>query len=130
MGVFKGMHKNSPMKAIKSSQEVMDGSDIMELVENDKVFTNFVDHKFQQLDADRDGKLSTNELQPAVNDLGAALGLPAHGSSPESDHIYSEVQPSPSPSPFSHFPHFNFTVPTLILEMCVFRFFLCCVINV
>lgn len=85
------MHKNSTMKAIKSSQEVMDGSDIMELVENDKVFTNFVDHKFQQLDADCDGKLSTNELQPAVNDLGAALGLPAHGSSPQSDQIYSEV---------------------------------------
>ncbi|XP_057788524.1 uncharacterized protein LOC131005526 [Salvia miltiorrhiza] len=73
------------------AEEVMDGSDIMELVENDKVFSNFVDHKFQELDADCDGKLSLNELQPAVDDIGAALGLPAHGASPESDHIYSEV---------------------------------------
>lgn len=85
------MHKNSTMKAIKSGDEVMDGSDIMELVENDKVFSNFVDHKFQELDADRDGKLSLSELQPAVDDIGAALGLPAHGASPDSDHIYSEA---------------------------------------
>ncbi|KAL6558615.1 hypothetical protein OROMI_018965 [Orobanche minor] len=85
------MHKNSTMKAIKSGHEVMDGSDIMELVENDKVFSNFVDHKFQELDADHDGKLSLRELQPAVHDIGAALGLPAHGASPDSDHIYSET---------------------------------------
>ncbi|KAL2512378.1 Calcium-binding EF-hand family protein [Abeliophyllum distichum] len=75
----------------KSGGEVMDGSDLMELVENEKVFSNFVDHKFQELDTDCDGKLSVNELQPAVADIGAALGLPAQGSSPESDHIYREV---------------------------------------
>ncbi|KAL0334655.1 UNVERIFIED_CONTAM: hypothetical protein Sradi_4677400 [Sesamum radiatum] len=63
----------------------------MELVENEKVFTNFVDHKFQELDIDCDGKLSVQELQPAVNDIGAALGLPAQGTSPHSDHIYAEV---------------------------------------
>jgi len=50
-----------------------------------------VDHKFQELDRDRDGKLSVKELKPAVADIGAALGLPAQGSSPDSDHIYSEV---------------------------------------
>ncbi|KAL1554370.1 hypothetical protein AAHA92_14936 [Salvia divinorum] len=77
------------MKAMKS--EVMDGFDIKELVENDNVFSNFVHHKFQELDSDCDGKLSVKDLQPAVQDIGAALGLPAHGSSPESDHIYSEV---------------------------------------
>ncbi|KAG6413462.1 hypothetical protein SASPL_126173 [Salvia splendens] len=77
------------MKAMKS--EVMDGSDIKELVENDNVFSNFVHHKFQQLDSDCDGKLSLKELQPAVQHIGAALGLPAQGASPQSDHIYSEV---------------------------------------
>ncbi|CAK9175493.1 unnamed protein product [Ilex paraguariensis] len=71
--------------------QVMDGSDIMELVGNEQVFSNFVDHKFQELDTDCDGKLSVSELQPAVADIGAALGLPARGSSPDSDHIYSEV---------------------------------------
>ncbi|CAN4107403.1 unnamed protein product [Withania somnifera] len=88
------MEKNEVMK-MKSSgnteSQVMDGSDIMKLVGNETVFSNFVDHKFQELDIDQDGKLSVKELQPAVADIGAALGLPAQGSSPESDHIYSEV---------------------------------------
>lgn len=71
--------------------QVMDGSGIMELVGNKEVFSNFVDHKFQELDKDRDGKLSVKELEPAVADIGAALGLPAQGASPDSDHIYSQV---------------------------------------
>ncbi|KAF8406555.1 hypothetical protein HHK36_008643 [Tetracentron sinense] len=74
-----------------SGGQVMDGSDIMELVGNEKVFSNFVDHKFEELDRDKDGKLSVKELEPAVADIGAALGLPAHGTSPDSDHIYTEV---------------------------------------
>ncbi|PON55117.1 Parvalbumin [Parasponia andersonii] len=86
----------SPTKK-KSGHEVLDGSNIMELVGNEEVFTHFVDHKFHELDNDRDGKLSVNELHPAVADIGAALGLPAQGSSPGSDHIYSEV--------FSEFTH-------------------------
>ncbi|KAK9287070.1 hypothetical protein L1049_015479 [Liquidambar formosana] len=77
--------------ATKKGGQVLDGSEIMELVENEEVFSNFVDHKFQELDRDQDGKLSVKELQPAVADIGAALGLPAQGSSPDSDHIYSEV---------------------------------------
>nr|GLL23613.1 uncharacterized protein LOC109161438 [Ipomoea trifida] len=79
------------MKKKSCEGEVLDGSDIMELVGNEEVFSNFVDHKFQELDKDCDGKLSVKELQPAVADIGAALGLPAQGSSPKSDHIYSEV---------------------------------------
>lgn len=71
--------------------QVMDGSDIIELVDNEKVFSNFLDHKFQELDRDCDGTLSVKELQPAVADIGAALGLPAQGTSPDSDHIYSQV---------------------------------------
>lgn len=75
----------------QQQQPVLDGSDIVELVENEKVFDKFVEQKFQQLDQDEDGKLSVKELQPAVADIGAALGLPAQGTSPDSDHIYSEV---------------------------------------
>ncbi|EXB36848.1 hypothetical protein L484_003233 [Morus notabilis] len=75
----------------KKSGQVLDGSNIMELVGNEEVFSNFVEHKFHELDKDCDGKLSVNELQPAVADIGAALGLPAQGSSSDSDHIYSEV---------------------------------------
>ncbi|KAL5561121.1 hypothetical protein UlMin_030868 [Ulmus minor] len=81
----------SPTGTPKKSEMVLDGSNIMELVENKEVFSNFVDHKFHELDRDRDGELSVKELQPAVADIGAALGLPAQGTSPDSDHIYSEV---------------------------------------
>ncbi|XP_014500136.1 uncharacterized protein LOC106761135 isoform X2 [Vigna radiata var. radiata] len=71
--------------------EIVDGSKIMELVGNEQVFSNFVDNKFDELDKDRDGKLSMKELEPAVADIGAGLGLPAQGTSPDSDHIYYEV---------------------------------------
>ncbi|XP_068646112.1 uncharacterized protein [Aristolochia californica] len=75
----------------KKSAQVLDGSDIRDLVHNEEVFSSYVDHKFVELDRDHDGKLSVKELQPAVADIGAALGLPAQGTSPDSDHIYSEV---------------------------------------
>ncbi|KAH9696760.1 calcium-binding EF-hand family protein [Citrus sinensis] len=81
----------SSMKQQQHQQQVLDGSNIMKLVGNEEVFSSFVDHKFEELDRDRDGQLSVKELQPVVADIGAALGLPAQGSSPDSDHIYSEV---------------------------------------
>ncbi|OVA04902.1 hypothetical protein BVC80_8873g6 [Macleaya cordata] len=63
-----------------SNEEVavlMEGSDmLMELTGiNEQVFNNFVEHKFQQLDTDHDGKLSVKELEPSdvVADIGAAL---------------------------------------------------------
>ena len=89
------------MEGKKKSGEVMDGSDIMELVGNEKVFSSFVEHKFQELDQDCDGTLSLKELQPAVADIGAALCLPAQATSPDSDHIYSEVCTSLSLSSLS-----------------------------
>lgn len=85
------MEEGSKTVTKSGEVEVMDGSDIMELVENDKVFSNFVDHKFRDLDRDCDGHLSVKELQPAVADIGAALGLPPQGTSVDSDHIYAEV---------------------------------------
>lgn len=86
-----GSGSGTPKKKSGGNGQVLDGSNIMELVGNEQVFSSFVDHKFQELDRDRDGKLSVKELQPAVADIGAALGLPAHGTNPDSDHIYSEV---------------------------------------
>ncbi|KAM0824375.1 hypothetical protein ACQ4PT_070246 [Festuca glaucescens] len=71
--------------------QVLDGSDIRELVENKEEFAKFVESKFRHLDRDGDGRLSVRELQPAVADIGAAIGLPARGSSAQADHIYSEV---------------------------------------
>ncbi|KAK9108729.1 hypothetical protein Sjap_016789 [Stephania japonica] len=85
------MNKAGKKSEVVGGNKVLDGSDIMELVGNEEVFSTFVDHKFQELDLDKDGKLSVKELQPAVADIGTALGLPAQGSSPDSDHIYSEA---------------------------------------
>ncbi|RVW36664.1 hypothetical protein CK203_104647 [Vitis vinifera] len=85
-----GSAKNKAVGGGGGAGQVLDGSDIMELVENEEVFSSFVDHKFQELDRDCDGKLSVKELEPAVADIGAALGLPAQGTSADSDHIYSE----------------------------------------
>lgn len=70
---------------------LVDGSDIRELVGNKEVFDKYVDKKFGELDVNHDGKLSVTELQPAVADIGAAIGLPAQGVSADSDQIYSEV---------------------------------------
>jgi hypothetical protein len=71
---------------------VVDGSEIRELVEDREAFGMLVDTKFQQLDADGDGMLSVGDLRPAVADIGAALGLPAEGASPNADHVCSEVR--------------------------------------
>ncbi|CAL4938531.1 unnamed protein product [Urochloa decumbens] len=70
---------------------VVDGSEIRELVEDREAFGMLVDSKFRQLDADGHGRLSVQELRPAVADIGAALGLPAESASPNTDHICSEV---------------------------------------
>ncbi|CAI8611564.1 unnamed protein product [Vicia faba] len=79
------------MNQKRNGGEVLDGSNIMELVGNEQGFSKYVDRKFHQLDKDRDGKLSLKELEPAVADIGAALGLPAQGTTPDSDHIYYQV---------------------------------------
>jgi hypothetical protein len=86
-----GKTSNSTNKRSSKEVVVVDGREIEQLVENKEAFNSFVEHKFRELDLDRDGKLSVGELQPAVADIGVALGLPAQGSSPKSDHIYSEV---------------------------------------
>lgn len=90
--------------------QVLDGSEIRALVENRDAFARFVDDRFRKLDVDGDGRLSVKELQPAVADIGAAIGLPARGSSRQADHIYAEVlnefthgkQDSVSKSEFQH----------------------------
>ncbi|KAJ4780169.1 Calcium-binding EF-hand family protein [Rhynchospora pubera] len=83
--------RNNNNKRNSKEVAVVDGREIKELVENKEAFNSFVEHKFRELDLDCDGQLSVGELQPAVADIGAALGLPAQGSSPKSDHIYTEV---------------------------------------
>lgn len=80
-----------PLPERHNRVSVVDGTEIAELVENEAAFGSYVEHKFRELDRDGDGKLSVKELEPAIADIGAAIGLPAQGSSPDSDTIYYEV---------------------------------------
>ncbi|KAF0915028.1 hypothetical protein E2562_033156 [Oryza meyeriana var. granulata] len=84
-------HQQVRRKGRRNGEVVVDGSEIRKLVENKEAFGKFVEQKFRLLDTDGDGRLSVGELQPAVADIGAAIGLPARGSSAQADHIYSEV---------------------------------------
>uniref|UniRef100_A0A0E0M5Y9 EF-hand domain-containing protein n=1 Tax=Oryza punctata TaxID=4537 RepID=A0A0E0M5Y9_ORYPU len=84
-------HQQQQQVRRRNCEVVVDGSEILQLVENKEAFGKFVEQKFRLLDADGDGRLSVRELQPAVADIGAAIGLPARGSSAQADHIYSEV---------------------------------------
>ena len=115
------METSTATTGTPKEEQVLDGSDIMELVENEEVFSSFVDHKFKELDKDSDGQLSVKELKPAVADIGAALGLPAQGSSPDSDHIYSGVCPQPPPHFLSLFSIFSWYS---LENSCMLAFFL------
>jgi hypothetical protein len=94
--------------------QVLDGSEIRALVENRDAFARFVDDRFRKLDGDGDGRLSVKELQPAVADIGAAIGLPARGSSRQADHIYAEVR-------FRNFALFLFLATRARVGMCANR---------
>ncbi|KAL2649334.1 hypothetical protein R1flu_017462 [Riccia fluitans] len=72
-------------------QATMDGSRIKALVEDEEQFSVYVDKRFDALDADHNGTVTPAQLKPAVQSLGAALGLPPMGTSKETDHIYDEV---------------------------------------
>lgn len=70
---------------------VFDGLKLQEFVEDNEGFAKYVDERFEALDKDQNGRLSPKELRPAVAAIGAALGLPAQGSSPDADIIYDQV---------------------------------------
>lgn len=68
-----------------------DGSKLEEFVQNNEAFAKYVDERFEALDKDHNGRLSPQELRPAVAAIGVALGLPSQGSSPDADIIYDQV---------------------------------------
>jgi len=74
-----------------ASDMTFDGSKLQDFVENHGAFAKYVDERFEALDQDHNGRLSSQELRPAVAAIGAALGLPSQGSSPDDDIIYDQV---------------------------------------
>ena len=75
----------------------MDGKQLKQFVENNQVWTKFVNEKFANLDKGHTGKLTHTELEPAIQGIGKVLGLPPMGNDPETDHIYTEVDSQFSP---------------------------------
>lgn len=73
------------------SNMLFDGLKLEQFVEDNEAFAKYVDKRFEALDKDHNGRLSPQELRPAVAAIGSALGLPAQGSSPDADIIYDQV---------------------------------------
>jgi len=73
------------------TETVMDGKSLKKFLEDDQLWGKFIDERFAILDKSHTGKLTRSDLEPAISGVGKALGLPPMGSSPETDHIYTEV---------------------------------------
>lgn len=73
------------------TETVMDGKSLKKFLENDQLWAKFIGERFAILDKDHTGKLTRSDLEPAISGVGKALGLPPMGSSPETDHIYTEM---------------------------------------
>jgi len=73
------------------AETVVDGKALKKFVGDDQLWTKFIDERFAKLDKSHTGKLTHSDLEPAIAGVGKALGLPPMGSSPETDHIYTEV---------------------------------------
>jgi len=78
---------------IEMADTMMDGKSLKQFVENDQAWAKFVDERFAKLDKNHTGKLTHTDLEPAISGVGRALGMPPMGTDPETDHIYTEVQP-------------------------------------
>jgi len=73
------------------TETVIDGKSLKKFLGDDQLWAKFIDENFANLDKSHTGKLTHSELEPAIAGVGKALGLHPMGSSPETDHIYTEV---------------------------------------
>eukprot|EP01018_Ginkgo_biloba_P039391 Gb_01411 [translate_table: standard] len=78
---------------------VLEGSKLKELVENNESFAQYAEETFRALDKDNSGRLSPQELRPAVATIGIALGLSSQGSSPQADFIYNQIEENQEAQP-------------------------------
>ena len=71
--------------------EVLDGSKLHQLMQDEDEFDRFLNEKFDKLDADKSGRLSRDELRPAFLKLGELLGLPPPGTQREVDAYVDSI---------------------------------------
>lgn len=69
----------------------MDGKSLKEFVENDALWTEFINERFAKFDRNHTGKLTHSDLEPAIAGVGKAMGLAPMGTDADTDHIYTEM---------------------------------------
>lgn len=70
---------------MKYERAILDGSRITELTSNDEELTAVAEKVFDELDEDKDGKLTKGELRPAIFGLGEEMGVPGPGTAEEAE---------------------------------------------
>ncbi|KAG9455153.1 hypothetical protein H6P81_008057 [Aristolochia fimbriata] len=72
---------------------MLDGSTIRKFVDNERLFHQFVDDRFNRLDTNRDGLLSYSEMMKELQCLGGLQGMDSdmdniHGTGTEDQEIF------------------------------------------
>ena len=75
----------------RSASTQLDGGNIKKLLKDEREFDKFLDKYFDMLDEDRSGKLSREEMKPALIRFGVLLGLPPAGSVSEADELVDKM---------------------------------------
>lgn len=70
---------------------VLDGTAIKMLIEDEDEFAMLAETLFTELDTDDSGKLSRNELRPAILQLGIEQGVPPAAATPEADELLTKL---------------------------------------
>jgi Ca2+-binding EF-hand superfamily protein len=70
---------------------VLDGTAIKMLLEDEDEFAMLAETLFTELDTDDSGKLSRNELRPAILQLGIEQGVPPAAATPEADELLTKL---------------------------------------
>ncbi|CAM6085202.1 unnamed protein product [Calypogeia fissa] len=71
--------------------KVLNGSHLRKMLDDDKLLAEVADNLFEQLDENKDGKLTKTEIRPVFESQGSQWGLPSPEESEAVDKLYSDV---------------------------------------
>ena len=75
----------------RSASTQLDGGNIKKLLKDEREFDKFLNKYFDMLDEDNSGKLTREEMKPALIRFGVLLGLPPAGSVSEADELVDKM---------------------------------------
>ncbi|BBN19673.1 hypothetical protein MPTK1_8g12640 [Marchantia polymorpha subsp. ruderalis] len=81
---------NQPIIIVRDVR-VLNGSKIRKMLENEKALAEVADNIFADLDANKDGKLTKNEIRPLFENQGSQWGLPSPEESEAVNELYNEL---------------------------------------